>query len=197
MRCLVIHAHPDPESYSAALRQATVEGLELGGHQVDVIDLYAIEYRPAMTDQEHRQYYTIAKDHPDPMVAKHIALVKSADMLVFVYPTWWSGLPALMKSWLDRTLLPGVSFIKDDETGKISPALSNVRHLVCVTTSGSPSWWVHLVGDAGRRTIMRTIRLVCHWRCRRHWFCLSSLDSSTQDERTNFLAEVSGYLAKL
>ncbi len=197
MRCLVVHAHPDPSSYSASLLQAAVNGLETGGHQVDVLDLYDMNYRASMTGQEHRDYYTIAENHPDPVVAKHIDLVKAAEMLVFVYPTWWSGLPALMKAWLDRTLLPGVSFVKNEKTGKVSPALGNVRHLVCVTTTGSTSWRIRLVGDAGRRTIMRTIRLVCHWRCRRHWFCLSSIDSTTPDERSNFLADVSRSLATL
>ncbi len=197
MRCLVIHAHPNPESFSAALRDATVTGLRSGGHDVDVVDLYAMGYRAKMTDQEHRDYYTIASDHPDPQVASHIDLVQQADALVFVYPTWWSGFPAIMKAWLDRTMLPDVSFIKNDDTGKIKPNLGNIRHLVSVTTSGASPLMMRVVGDAGRRTVHRTLRLACHWRCKSHRFALASIDATTPEERTEFLSKVSSAMGEL
>lgn len=197
MRCLVIHAHPNPESFSTALRDAAVTGLRDGGHQVDVLDLYELGYRAKMTDQEHRDYYTIAAAHPDPQVAAHIELVRQAEALVFVYPTWWSGFPAIMKAWVDRTMLPDVSFIKNHETGKIKPGLGNVRHLISITTSGASPLIMRVVGDAGRRTVHRTLRLACHWRCRSHRFALASIDSTTPEERTEFLNNVSTTMGEL
>lgn len=197
MRCLLIHAHPDPDSFSTALRTAAVEGLNAGGHHVDVIDLYAIGYRAAMTSDEHRDYDNISAEHPDPQVTEHIALLREAQALIFVYPTWWSGPPAIMKAWLDRTLLPGVAFTLDESTNKVKPGLKNVKHLVGITTTGSPSWFVRGVGNAGRRTIMQTVRVVCHWRCRRRWYSLASLDTSTAQERTVYLAKVRDGMASL
>ena len=44
-------------------------------------------------------------------------------MLVFVYPTWWSGLPAILKGWLERVMVPGVGFVFDEQTGKVRPGL--------------------------------------------------------------------------
>lgn len=197
MRCLVVHAHPDPQSFSTALCQATVLGLERAGHDVDIIDLYDLNYRSAMTAEEHRQYETVARNHPDPHVVDHIRLLQKAEALIFVYPTWWSGLPAIMKAWLDRTLLPEIAFVLDDNTQKVKPGLSNIRHLVGITTTGSPTWFVRGVGDAGRRTILRTVRVICHWRCRRHWHSMPSLDTSTPEQRTEFLTRVTEAMSKI
>ena len=49
--------------------------------------------------------------------------------MVFVYPTWWSGLPAILKGWLDRVMVPGVGF-RFDEQGKVKPGLHQVRRIV-------------------------------------------------------------------
>ena len=51
-------------------------------------------------------------DHPviDELVQSQIDLVQSVEALVFVYPTWWSGLPAVLKGWLERVMVPGVGF---------------------------------------------------------------------------------------
>ncbi len=164
-------------------------GLESAGHEVEVLDLYAIDYRPWMTVDEHRSYDTIAENHPDPMVAEHIERVEWADALVLVFPTWWSGLPAIMKGWIDRTMLPGVAFRLDERTQKVRGNL-HLRHLVGVTTYGSPNWYLRVFGNAGRRTVMRTIRLICPRSTKRTWLALDSLDGRSEAERRQFLEHV-------
>ncbi|MEM7273531.1 MAG: NAD(P)H-dependent oxidoreductase [Actinomycetota bacterium] len=198
--CLVVHAHPDPASYSAALRDRAVAALERNGHTVAVIDLYHPGYRPAMSADEHEHYYSIGLDHPDAATAEHIRLLRSARTIVFVYPTWWSGLPAVMKGWLDRTLLPEVAFkLSPGAGGKdvVRPGLDHVTRLVGITTYGSARNEVRLLGDAGRRTITRTVRLVCARRCRTTWLGLHRLDTSTPAERSRFLEEVDATLGRL
>ncbi len=193
MNCLVIHAHPDPESFNTALRERAVASLDRAGHRVEVIDLYGTGYNPAMSEQEHIDYYTNGVAHPDAVVAAHIEQLKRAQMLVFVYPTWWSGLPAIMKGWLDRTFLPEVAFTLGDETdgkAEVRPNLTNVTRLVGITTYGSKRSDVALLGDAGRRTVTRTVRLVCAKRCRTTWLGLHQLDTSTAEERAAFLDRI-------
>jgi len=200
MRCLVVHAHPDPESYSAALRDRAVAALTGSGHHVDVLDLYATGFDPNLSRAEHERYDTIAADHPDPVVTAHIQAVRAADTLVFVYPTWWSGLPAMLKGWLDRTLLPGVAFTLSGEPGGpkvVTPALDNITRLVGITTYGSGRTEVRLLGDAGRRTVTRTVRLVCARRCRTTWLGLHRLDTSTDGQRARFLDRVDATLRGL
>lgn len=203
MQCLLIHAHPDPESFSTALRERAVAALQGAGHDVEVIDLYELDFDPCMSEQEHIDYDTIGLDHPDPTTAAHIQSLSRAEMLVFVYPTWWSGLPAIMKGWLDRTFLPEVAFkLEPDPSGApdknvVRPNLGNIRRLVGITTYGSGRAEVALLGNGGRRTVTRTVRLVCAKRCRTTWLGLHSLDTTTHEQRSDFLDRVESKLAGL
>lgn len=196
-RCLVVHAHPNPESFNRALRDRAITALEQAGHIVDLIDLYDIGYRPSMSEREHVDYYTDGAAHPDPVVADHIERLTRADALVFIYPTWWSGVPAILKGWLDRTLLPDVAFtLEPGSDGKsvVTPNLDNITRLVGITTYGSKQLEVRLLGDAGRRTVTRTVRMVCARRCRTKWLALHQLDTRTDAERTAFLQHVEAAL---
>lgn len=202
MRCLIVHAHPDPQSYSAALADRAVTGLTAAGHDVDTIDLYDLHahgYDPCLSEAEHINYYTIGEAHPDPMVADHIERLTSTEALIFIYPTWWAGLPAILKGWLDRTFLPEVSFTLSGPEGNqtVRPNLTGVRRLVGITTYGSGRTEVTLLGDAGRRTIKRSVRMVCGPRCRTKWLGLNRLDTADDATRAHFLAKVETEMAGL
>lgn len=189
MRALVVHAHPDPASFSHALAAAAADGLRRGGHEVATIDLYAEGFRAAMSCEERLAYHG---DQPvlDPHVARHVELLRSAEILVFVYPTWWSSLPAILKGWLERTMVPGVGFVLDPRTHRVRPGLGHVRHLVGVSTYGSPRPYVWAINDNGRRTITRALRMSCGWRTRTRWLALYGIDTSTEAERTAFCDRV-------
>lgn len=167
-------------------------GLERSGHAVTVLDLYREGFRAGMTPDERRAYET---DQPvlDPMVARHAEEVGQAEALVFVYPTWWWGLPAMLKGWLDRVMVPGVAFTLAD--GKLVPSLQRIRRLAGITTYGSSRTYVRLFTDAGRRTITRTLRTLCHRRTQTQWLALYSIDRSTDSERRAFLTHVEEVMA--
>lgn len=199
MKVLVVHANPDPESFGSALRDAVVRGLKSADHNVTVIDLEAEDYQPVLTRADYDRYDRdgdpSGQGHPDPTVARHIDAVRAAEVLIFTFPTFWSGLPAVLKGWIDRTMLPGVSF-SVRANGTIRGELGNVRRVVGVTTYGSPRGYRWLVGDGGRRTI-RTIRWSCGLRCRMKWLSLDSLDGRPDSERRAFLTEVEAKMASL
>jgi NAD(P)H dehydrogenase (quinone) len=193
---LVVTAHPCPESYHRAVVDAAVRGLTRGGHTITVLDLYELGFRAAMTREERVAYHG-AQPLLDPMAAEHAALVQRAPMLVFIYPTWWSGPPAVMKGWLERVLVPGVGFTFDERTGKVEPGLRHVRHLVGVSTYGAPWTYIKATTDCGRRLITRTLRLSCGWRARPRWFGLYAMDTAGPAERAAFLDRVEHGLAAL
>ena len=195
MRALVVVAHPSTDSFCHALADRAVAGLRAAGHDVTVLDLYAEGFRVAMSPDERAAYHG---DEPilDPMVRLHADAVLVAEALVFVYPTWWSGLPAILKGWLERVLVPGVGF-RFDDNGKVRPGLGGVRHLVGISTYGSPRWYVRFVNDNGRRTITRALRLSCGFRVRSHWSGLYAIDTSTEAERAEFAARVESWMAGL
>ena len=185
---VVVLVHPAPSSLTHAAAAAAVRGLETAGHDVTVLDLYALGFQPAMTEHERHAYHT---DDPvvDPLVAQSVAAVRRADTLVFVYPTWWSGLPAMLKGWLEKTMVPGLAFVFDAK-GKVRPGMQNVRLIVGITSYGSPRSYVRLINDNGRRILLRALRLNTGWRTRRKWLPLYESDSATPAEREAFLVGV-------
>lgn len=184
---LVVHAHPAEESYNRHLLDTVVDAL-LPGHRVEVIDLYAERYDPVMS-REELAAYRAGRPSNDPTVARHSSLVLEAHTLVFVYPTWWGSLPAILRGWLERTMRPGVAF-EYRRSGGIRPALKSIRHIAGVTTYGSPRWRMLLVGDGGRRMLLRALRTNIPRRVRRSWIGLHAIDTSTPEDRAAFIERV-------
>ena len=136
MRVAVILANPNPDSFAHELARRAAVGLRAGGHEVESVDLYAMGFRAAMSTEEREAYHG-RTPILDPMVRAQADLVRSVDALVFVYPTWWSGLPAILKGWLERVMVPGVGFRFDERSGKVRPGLTNVRRLIGISTYGT------------------------------------------------------------
>ena len=195
MQVLLVLAHPDPNSFNHALAERARLALASNGHTVHLLDLCALGFRAAMSADERRAYHS---DQPilDPLVAEHAELVRTCEAMVFVYPTWWSAMPAVMKGWLDRVLVPGVGF-GFDEDGKVTPGLRHVRHLVGISTYGSPRPYVKLINDNGRRTVMRTLRLNTGLRTRARWYGFYAIDTSTAAQREAVLDRVGTAMGRL
>lgn len=196
MKVLLVVAHPCADSYTHACAAAATSGVSSAGHTVDVIDLYSEGFRPAMSLAERLAYET---DAPilDPVIADHAARLKRADAVVFVYPTWWSGLPAMLKGWLERVMVPGVGFTFDPDSGKVKPGLRNIRRIVGISTYGSPRPYVMLMNDNGRRIITRALRMSCGIRARPTWLAMYSTDTSDDADRRRHLDRIETRMAKL
>jgi len=75
--------------------------------------------------------------------------------------------------------------------------MQHIRRIVGVTTYGSPRLYVEAVGDGGRRTIGRALRLVCGRRTRSTWLALHRMDDRTDAQRRAFVATVEAKVARL
>ena len=80
MNVLVVLAHPCADSYNHACAATAVQALTDAGHTVDLIDLYAIGFRAAMSTEERVAYES---DEPilDPMVSDHAQRLMRAQAL--------------------------------------------------------------------------------------------------------------------
>jgi NAD(P)H dehydrogenase (quinone) len=194
MRVLVIYCHPDPESFIAAARDRALAGLAAASHDVRVTDLYGQGFQPEMTAIERRT-------HGEPGVAgdlqRHADDLQWAEALVLVYPTWWSAQPAVLKGWIDRVWVAGVAWELPEGKNVLRPLLTDVRRIVVVTTHGSSKLVNALQGEAGKRTVTRSIRVMCSRRTRTTWCALYGIDGSTPERRAQFLDKVERTLAKL
>ena len=195
MHVLVVIAHPKDDSLTHAVADAVTSGVRRGGHEVTTLDLYELGFRAAMSNAERLAYHG-QQPLLDPLAAEHAALVTSVDTLVFVYPTWWSGLPAILKGWLERVMVPGVAF-RFNTSGKVRPGLTNVQRIVGVSTYGSPWAFVKLLHDGGRRTLLRALRLNCGLHTATTWLALYSIDTAGVAEREAFLDRVEHTMAHL
>lgn len=195
MNALVVYAHPHRESFSAALRDVVCASLRDAGHQVHLLDLYAEGFDPVLSAHElatHAQGLAARRS-----VAPHAELLASSDALVLVHPTWWGGPPAMLKGWFDRVLCEGVAYHLPPGSNRIRPLLRHVRHLVVVTTYGSPRWINALQGEPGRRIVRWGLRSLLAHRVRVRWLALYDMDRNEDARRRAFLDRVARELAGL
>jgi putative NADPH-quinone reductase len=192
MRVLLLYAHPDPESFNAALCRVAVEALSAAGHQVDLCDLYAEAFDPVMSRAERISYHDLAANRLP--VAGHVERLLAAEALVLVYPVWNFGYPAILKGFLDRVFLPGVSFRLAG--GKVVPNLGAIRRLAAVTTYGGARWRAFLLGDPPRRCVMNILRRLIAPGAPARYLALYDMNRARPSDRERFLTSVREALAK-
>jgi NAD(P)H dehydrogenase (quinone) len=107
MKVLIVYAHPNPKSFNKAIVESFAKGLEEAGHTYQVNDLYANNFDPVFKGPDFTQFAggEMPKD-----VLDEQKKISQADALVFVYPVWWWGPPAILKGWFDRVLSHGFAY---------------------------------------------------------------------------------------
>lgn len=196
MRALVIYCHPKEGSFNAAVRDVVLGRLHAAGADVRLADLYARGFQPVLTGAEWQGYLDCPANRAP--VSEDADNLRWCDTLIFVYPTWWYGLPAILKGWLDRVLLPDVAFMMpDDRHGAIRPGLRHVTRLGVFTTCGASWWLTAIVGAPGRRTLTRGVGFLCAPRRRQVFAAHYLMDSSTPASRARHLTRVAARMDRL
>ncbi|MGH8437684.1 MAG: NAD(P)H-dependent oxidoreductase [Pseudomonas sp.] len=154
MNVLIVHAHPEPQSFTAALRDKAVETFQAQGHQVQVSDLYAMNWNPVASaddfaTRENSEYLVYALEQRLGVKSGSIAAdiqgeldkLLWADLVVLNFPIFWFSAPAILKGWIDRVLVSGVCYGGKrfyDQGG-----LAGKKALVTVTLGGRE----HMFGE--------------------------------------------------
>lgn len=135
---LIINGHPDKESLNYALAEAYKQGVNKTGAQVEQINIADLKFNPNLA-------FGYRKRTPlEPDLEDAIAKLKKADHLVWVFPMWWYGYPAMMKGFIDRTFLPGITF--EFVEGKALPKkLLKGKTARVIITADTPQWYDHLL----------------------------------------------------
>ena len=111
MKAFIVYCHPSEDSFTRCVRDAFIRGLEDAGHEYTVSDLYRMDFKTDMTEQEYLRdaYY---RDTPDPAedVLAEQAKINAADAIVFIYPVFWSEAPAKLVGWFDRVWTYGFAY---------------------------------------------------------------------------------------
>lgn len=186
-RALVVYCHPDDQSFVRALKDRVTTTLEAQGADVRVEDLYADGFDPTFTADDHARHL---EPGIDPSLQSYADDLLWCDTLVFVYPTWWSGQPAMLKGWIDRVWVNGVAWNLAPGADRIERRLTNVRRLVAITTHGSSKWVNAIEGESGKRTLTRSLRSMCHPLARTTWIAMYGVDVSSDEQRARFIERV-------
>lgn len=149
MNILIVYAHPEPTSFNGAMRDLAVETLTAQGHSVEVSDLYAMGWNaiagPADTDgpQSQADRFSLAREQTVAMengtiasdIAAEQAKLTRADVLIFQFPVWWFGMPAILKGWADRVFARGYAYLpgRKYDTGMFK----GKRAMIAATTGTS------------------------------------------------------------
>jgi len=155
MRVLVVLDHPytiasagnvpHRRSFSAAVAAAAIRGARAAGHEVDLIDLAADGFQPAMTRADlaaWRQGRVV-----DPLVLDYQRRLLAAEHLALVFPVWWEAMPAATKGFLDRVLTKGVMY-EELAGARGNPFRSRMSNLggvsvlsIMTTPDRAYRWW--------------------------------------------------------
>ena len=147
MNVLIVFAHPEPKSFNGAMFETASATLQAAGHTVVTSDLYRMGFDPVSS----RRNFTTVKDsdylklqveemHASEVggfalqVELEIAKIEAADLMIWQFPLWWFGLPAILKGWVDRVFAMGRTYGMGHSYG--TGVFRGKRALLSLTTGG-------------------------------------------------------------
>ncbi len=147
-----IYAHPEPTSLTRQLVQVTFETLERQGHEVIGSDLYGMRWKAVLDENdfpsradprslsliaESAHAYATGQQTAD-VAAEQDKLLR-ADAVIFQFPLWWFGVPAILKGWFERVYAYGFGYGYRNEGNRYrygDGILCGKRALVSVLVGG-------------------------------------------------------------
>lgn len=148
-KVLIIHAHPEPKSFNMALMNCTKEFFEANGDSVKVSDLYAMNFdpvggkhdfteiaNPEFFKYQQEQVHAFVNGHFVPGLKEEMEKLEWCNILIFVFPLWWFGMPAILKGWVDRVFAMG--FVYGAGKGVYENGVYPEKTAFAIVTTGGP-----------------------------------------------------------
>jgi NAD(P)H dehydrogenase (quinone) len=155
MHVLIVYAHPEPQSLNGSLKDFSVQRLQAAGHQVQVSDLYAMQWKAPLDAHDTldpapapRFNPSLASKHAlehglqTPDIAAEQDKLRWADAVILQFPLWWFSMPAILKGWVERVYAYGFAYgvgeHSDTHWGDRygEGSLAGKRAMLVVTTGG-------------------------------------------------------------
>ncbi len=145
MQILTVLAHPSPKSFNRSVAQMIQDVATQKDHQVTLCDLYAEKFNPILTDDDF-EAFNRAITPAD--IQRMQDAVKAANVVAFIHPIWWFGVPAILKGWIDRVLSYGFAYGHDSRG--VKPLLAGKKAIIVSTAGGAeaPSYGQNGFKDA-------------------------------------------------
>lgn len=157
MNTLIFYAHPDTGGHSFEILQEAEKKLKDNKVSYKLYDLYRMNYDPILNEKE---LYTSGGKEVSDVNVKIQKEISKAENLVFIYPIWWGGMPAILKGFFDRILTSGFAFRY--VTGKLAPEkLLKGKKATVFLSSGGPKIYYTIFGNRAKKNIARDILAFC------------------------------------
>ncbi|WP_019911744.1 NAD(P)H-dependent oxidoreductase [Paenibacillus sp. HW567] len=140
MKHLVVYAHPNPESLNHAILETTVNALKKKGHEVVVRDLYALDFQPVLKPED---FVGIRSGQTPADILAEQKYITDAEVVTFIYPIWWTGLPAIIKGYVDRVFAYGFAYAYG--ANGIDKLLAGKKGFI-INTHGTPNEYYDQIG---------------------------------------------------
>lgn len=195
MRTVIVFNHPNGGSYCNAILQSITQGLQIAGHEVDLMHLDNDGFNPAMSKADLKAFV----DHQpiDPQVIDYNERLKKADHLIFIFPIWWDIMPATTKGFIDRVLGPGVMYDHHPRGFGLVPLLKNLNSITIITTMNKPKiLYALLIGNLIRRVMLKSVFKTMGYK-NLHWISFTSVRSVNREKRVQWLSNLETRFSKL
>jgi len=132
MKYLIVYAHPNPESFNHAILETISEELKKSNKNFVVRDLYKIHFNPVLSEEDFATFQNGAVPDDIKTEQNHI---RSADVVIFIFPIWWSSMPAILKGFIDRVF--SLKFAYDITADGVIGLLKGKKTFLVSTTGAS------------------------------------------------------------
>lgn len=153
---LIVYAHPHHDGHCGYLLQQVKNQLEKQQADFEIIDLYALGYDPILKNTE---LYSSGQKDISTQNLEFQAKIKEADRLLFIYPTWWQNVPAILKGFLDRVFTGGFGFVYKHG---LPVGLLKGKKAAAFTSCGGPIFYTNLfTGNATLKAVLKHVLAFC------------------------------------
>lgn len=168
MKIFVVYWHPEPKSFSGAMFHAACETLTEAGHELRTSNLYEMRFDPISSrgnfttikdpsylKQQIEELYATDKNGFSAEVESELKKIEWCDLMIWQFPLWWFGLPAVLKGWVDRVFVMGRVYNRGQiyENG----VFRGKRALLSLTTGGSEEAYRKAGSNGDIAAILRPI----------------------------------------
>jgi len=155
MKILILNCHNRENSFCSALAKAYEDGAISSGHDLKTLNLRDLELEKYLRYGHDKRY------EPEGDILKAQELIRCSDHLVFVYPTWWAGLPALLRLFFEMVFSPGFAFKYHDRMGKKIVSWDKLlkgKTARIISSMDAPPWYYRwIIGDPAGKILKKGI----------------------------------------
>lgn len=188
MKYLIINCHPYQKSFNYTLATAIVEKLNKN-NSIQFIDLIADNFNPVMSAQDLNLWRTGNTD--DQLVKKYMNAIQQADEVIFTFPVWWGAMPAILKGFCDKVLLPNFAY-KYDENHNLLPNLTGKKAIVISTMEISNQHFNDTFKNPIQHSFLELTLNTCGFKVEKH-FQIDSITSGGKEYTTKMFNKVLDY----